>query len=287
MNDLNVPTEWVEPAFLLNFPLSVSNKEPNNVWMLPDEQGGYDKHKAASQWLKLYRALAEQSLVYVLPGHGNFQDLPFVANIGAYLPHISERHVIVLSKFTSEPRRGEEVVGQRFFNAFDYEVHNSPHCWEGEADLKWIRNNLYVGGVGSRSTHAAYDWMHKRFGMEVTEIAMIDPKLYHLDCVIFPLNEEKLLVNVGAVRRQDVKALEKLAEIIAVPVDNVHDGWTNCVRLGHTILYAPSKGMKADSFAKLLSKHQFELLTFDLSEFDKSGADLSCLCMHLNYRNRF
>jgi N-dimethylarginine dimethylaminohydrolase len=287
MSELNVPTELNVPVFLLNLPLSVSNKEPNNPWMLPDEQGSYDKPKAASQWLKLYRALTEQSLIYVLPGHGNFQDLPFVANIGAYLPHISERHVVVLSKFTSEPRRGEEVVGQRFFNSFDYEVHNCPHFWEGEADLKWVRNNLYIGGVGSRSSHVAYDWMHKRFGMEITEIVMINPKLYHLDCVIFPLNEEKLLVNIGAVRKQDLRALEKLAEVIPVPVEYVHAGWTNCVRLGHIILHAPSKGAKVDSFSKLLEKHQFDLKTFDLTEFEKSGADLSCLVFHLNYRNRF
>jgi N-dimethylarginine dimethylaminohydrolase len=32
-----------------------------------------------------------------------------------------------------------------------------------------------------------------------------------------------------------------------------------------------------------IEKHGLEIVPFDLSEFEKSGADLSCMVMHLNY----
>ena len=280
---MQTPSDWDGPVFLMNFPLSVSNGVPNNVLMNPTVQGKYNTRRAGEQWLKLYKALAEKSLVYVLPGHGNFQDLPFVANLGCYLPHLE--NTVLLSNFTSPPRKGEDVIGRRFFEAFGYRIEQPPHCWEGEADLKWVTDNLYVGGIGSRSTPAAFAWMQDRLDMRVIEISIMDPKLYHLDCVFFSLTEVKALVNVSAIKASDIKKLEKIVEIIAVPENQVYAGWTNSVRLGDTVFHAPTG--KWLPFAKLLAKHGFGLEVLDLTEFDKSGADLSCLCMHLNYKNRF
>lgn len=281
---MNTPTAWQGPAFLMNFPLSVSNCIPNNAWMSPETQGKYDKTRAANQWMKLYRKLSETSLVYILPGCGNFQDLPFVANLGCYLPHILDRKVILLANFSSIPRRGEDVIGRRFFESFEYLVEQPLHRWEGEADLKWVRENIYIGGIGSRSTIEAYNWMSKEFEMEVPCIELSDPKLYHLDCVYFQLTDTKALVNVTALRPQDIKKLERLVEIVEVPEAFKYEGWTNCIRINDSILYGPSAPWEL--FESLLAKHDFQLETFDLTEFDKSGADLSCLCFHLNHKNR-
>ena len=41
----------------------------------------------------------------------------------------------MLSNFTSEPRRGETEIGRSFFESLGYEVHLSPHRFEGEAEL--------------------------------------------------------------------------------------------------------------------------------------------------------
>lgn len=281
---LETPSDWDQPVFLMNFPLSVSNQVPNNVLMRPDIQGPYDKATACKQWLSLYSYMANEALVYVLPGHGDFQDLPFVANIGCYLPHIE--NTVLLANFTSPPRRGEEHYASRFFQAFEYKVDRVPHYWEGEADLKWVRDNLYVGGVGIRSSASAFNWMRKMLDMEVVEIGMQDAKLYHLDCVYLPLTEDKALVNTAAISKHDLIKLERITEIIPVPTDYAQQGWTNCVRLGRKLLHAPEK-MSVKPFEDLLAKHGFELVLFDLSEFSKSGADLSCLVMHLNWNNRF
>jgi N-dimethylarginine dimethylaminohydrolase len=254
----------------MNFPLSVSNREPNNVLMFPDDSP-YDKPKAYTQWMKLYQRITREALVYVLPGDDHLQDLPFVANLGCYLPHVN---VMLLSRYTSKPRIGEEAVGRRFFESFDYTLRQPNDCWEGEADLKWMRKNLYVGGVGQRSTREAFRWMNKEFDMDVVEIEMIDPKLYHLDCVFMPLSDEMALVNTSALLSSDIDKLEKLMEIVPVPKQFKYEGWTNSLKLGDTILYGLSE-------SHLEFERLFNVECIDLREFDKSGADLSCMVMHL------
>ena len=282
---METPSDFHKPTFLMNFPLSVSNRVPNNVWMDPDEQGPFDMNKATTQWMELYWALIDLgSLVYVLPGHNNLQDLPYVANLGCYLPHL--HNTILLANFMSIPRRGEDIIGRKFFSHYKYKVKQPLAPWEGEADLKWVRSNIYVGGIGSRSTAAAFRWMASEFDMEITTISMTDPKLYHLDCVYFPLDEHKAIVNVAAINPEDMRKLEKLTEIIPVPNEYVYQGWTNVLRVGRHILHAPAK-LPWEPFGKLLDYHGYNLRIFDLTEFDKSGADLSCLVMHMNVKNRF
>jgi N-dimethylarginine dimethylaminohydrolase len=253
--------------------------------MKPFIQGEYDLVEAGNQWLLLYKELASHGPVYLLPGHRDFQDLPFVANLGCYLPHIKNKNNIILSKFTSAPRVGEEYLGYDFFSIFDYKVTFSPVCWEGEADLKWIRNNHYLGALGSRSTQSAYRWMEDKFDMVVPTIELTDPKLYHLDCVFFPLTDNKAIVNVDALALEDIKTIEQMVEVIPVPSDCVYEGWTNIIRVGEFVLHSPFSD-KWKQFEKLLDKHGFGLKIFNLAEFDKSGADLSCLVFHLNYKNR-
>jgi len=70
--------------------------------------------------------------VYVLPTPRieGLQDLVFTANLGIVLIHLDPAPVVV-SNFTSEPRRGEPEVGEPFFESMGYPVHFSPHRFEG------------------------------------------------------------------------------------------------------------------------------------------------------------
>ena len=94
-------------AFVMNFPFTLSTDNPNNVWMgeLSKSELEIDKGKAYKQFLDLYQFVAGNAVVPILPSTGNFQDLVYVANLGAYLPQIKDSNVIILSNFTSEPRR--------------------------------------------------------------------------------------------------------------------------------------------------------------------------------------
>lgn len=181
---IKTPSQIKIPAFLMNFPFTLTVEDANNVWMeeLKEEDRKIDYDKAFVQWMDLYNYIASAGLVYVLPSTGEFQDQVYVANLGIYLPHISDPTVII-SNFKSVPRQGEDKVGSLFFKLMRYRVFQPETTWEGEADLKYLRDNIYVGGYGIRTDPATYKWMAKKFDMEIIPVRMSDDYLYHFDCL--------------------------------------------------------------------------------------------------------
>jgi len=293
------PTALERPSFLVNAPFSYSTDVPNNVWMedLSEEERVPEPRKAMVQFLELYRFLASEALVYVLPtpvGCG-LQDLVFTANLGIVLDHLPDRNVVVLSNYTSEPRREETAVGIGFFEQMGYETHVAPHEFEGEAELKHLHDNVYAGGYGIRSSRATYDWMEETFGMEVVKLRETDPYLYHLDCSILPITREDTVVCTEMFEPGEVEALEQHTNVIDVPVDIAFTGGCNSVRLGNLILNAShvhelragtedyDAEVKKNRFLEDVAiDHALEVNFFNLSGYHKGGALLSCMVMHLN-----
>ena len=291
------PSQLPLQSYVMNFPFTLDTNDPNNIWMqeLTDEELQVNKPKAYKQFMDLYNFMAGQSLVYLLPAEGNYQDQVYVANLGLQLPHIENENHILLSNFTSDPRKGEELVGEKFFNQMGYKTHISPFKWEGEADIKHLYDNLYIGGYGIRSNIKTYEWMEENFGMDIIKVAMTDEYLYHLDCSIFPLNEDKTLVCTELFDSQEVAQIEQYTEVIDVNIEDALGGMTNSVRLGNMILcasniselkksheYYETEKHKIESLERICSDEGMEPVIFNLSEYMKSGAMLSCMVMHLN-----
>src|SRR6185503_16118376 len=219
------------------------------------------------------------------PRDERLQDLVFTANLGVVLEHIPGRTPVVLSNYTTECRRGETEVGRRFFEAMGYEAHVSPHHFEGEAELKHLRDDLYVGGYGIRSELEAYRWMERTFDMRVLPLQESDPYLYHLDTMVFPITREQTLVCTELCRREELAALEQHTNVIDVSVDLCLSGITNSARLYNTILNASNiHEMKAgtEEYREEIAKNRrlediavelgFEVSYFNLSEYMKGGA---------------
>ena len=295
------PTQLEHPSFLLCFPFSYSTDVPNNPWMtdLDDARRQPDYKRAAVQFLELYRYLAAESLVHVLPApsEANLQDLVYTANLGVILEHLEDKNSVVISNFTSDPRRGETQVGVEFFRQMGYNVWVPPTKFEGEAELKHLHENVYVGGYGIRSEKETYRWMEENFNMQVVKLRLTDPYLYHLDCLVFPINRESTLVCTELLEPEEVAELGKFTNIIDVSVDDAYSGICNSVRLPKVVLNSShlhelKKGSK--DYQRELQKNRklediaadlaLEVSYFNLSEFHKSGALLSCLVMHLNRR---
>ena len=291
------PSQLHLQSYVMNFPFSLSTADPNNIWMqeLSDEELQINRPKAYKQFMDLYNFMSGQSLVYLLPAEGNFQDQVYVANLGLQLPHIENENHILLSNFTSDPRKGEELVGEKFFQQMGYKTHISPFKWEGEADIKHLYDNVYVGGYGIRSNIKTYEWMEENFDMNIIKVAMVDEYLYHLDCSIFPLNHDKTLVCTELYDPEEIKQIEQHTEIIDVDVDDALGGMTNSIRLGNMILCASNiaelkksdelyegEKHKIESLEKICANEGMEPVIFNLSEYMKSGAMLSCMVMHLN-----
>ena len=292
------PSQLPIPAFVMNFPFTLDTSNPNNIWMQEMEAKDLkiNKGNAYRQFLDLYQFVAGNSLVNILPTYGNYQDLVYVANMGIYLPHIKDSNNIILSNFTSKPRQGEEKVGLPFFDLMGYQTHMCPFKFEGEADLKYLHDNVYIGGYGQRSDIQAFEWMEKEFDMNIIKIEMVDEYLYHLDCSIFPLTKEKTLICTELYTPKELAHISQYTNIIDISVDDTYNGIANSARLGNMILCASNiseltradenyeaEKHKINSLEKICFNEGLEPVFFNISEFMKSGAMLSCMLMHLNY----
>lgn len=285
------------PTFFMCAPFEDSNSTEvaNNVWMkqLPPEERQIDYDKAFRQWMNLYNYLAANSMVYIIPSAGDLQDQVYVANAGIY---IESKDIFVLSNYTSPPRVGEEDITRKLMEMMKYKVQQPPAHWEGEADLKFVRDNIYVAGYGIRSQIEAYDWMEKQFDLKIIKVKMTDPKLYHFDCQFFPLTNKKALVCTKIIQPKEIKEIESVCEIIDVSLDDAHAGITNCMRVRDQILvmsnvtklqatdkeYLP-EAIKVERLNTICAQNGLGLIVFDLSEFNKGGAALSCMICHLSY----
>ena len=300
MPDSFVPiTKHDRPAFLMSPPLTLSTEEPNNVWMreLDDDARRVDRGRALEQFLELYRFLAARSVVYLLPSTPGLQDQTYVANLGVVLPHTDDQ-TVVISHFRSPPRRGEQAPGIEFFRQMALPWEVAPEFFEGEADLKYLGDDVYIGAHGMRTSLDALRWFEGRFAMKVIPFEVDNEYLYHLDCSIFPITREEVLVCTEAAEPSTLAAIEQHASIIDVSVDNADSGMTNCVRVEDFVLCASNieelsesdenyryEKVKVASLEEVCAKLGLTPVFFNLSEFMKSGAMLSCMVMHLNHRN--
>jgi N-dimethylarginine dimethylaminohydrolase len=157
---------------------------------------------------------------------------------------------------------------------------------------------VYVGGYGIRSDRRTYDWMEDEFDMQIVKVREADEYLYHLDCSIFPVTAEDTLVCTELFEKREVAALEQVTNVIDVSVDACYSGICNSVRHHNSILnssHIHSLRAGSDEYFEELRKNReledlavrlgLEVCYFNLSEYHKGGALLSCMVMHLNRRS--
>ena len=223
-----------------------------------------------------------------------------MSNLGLVLPHCKEDTVII-SRFRSEPRIGEERTGADFFKLMNFTVERPPETFEeepvyfeGEADLKHIQGNLYIGAHGMRTSRNALTWAAERFEMEIVPFRMTDPYLYHLDCCFLRITEEAVLLCTSLADRMCVRAIEQHCEIIDVSVEHARAGITNSLLLPGEVLcdfgyyrarqrepVLLNRESQDRAPREICSRFGRTLRVFCMSEFYKSGALLSCLIMHI------
>ena len=290
------------PILLMNLPLSLSAQIPNNAWMqdMSPEKREIRLDRAIAQFLALYKHIAQRAVVYLLPSTQGLQDQPYVSNLGLALSHCKDDTVII-SRFRSAPRIGEERIGADFFNLMNFIVERPPEefeaeplYFEGEADLKHIRGNLYIGAHGLRTSRNALTWAAERFEMEIVPFRITDPYLYHLDCCFLRVTEQAVLLCTSVADPICLRALERHCEIIDVSLEHARAGITSCLPLPGEILCDsdiveltrksdsyPTEKTKIERLENICSRFGRTLRVFCMSEFYKSGAQLSCLIMHI------
>lgn len=294
------PSQLNRPAFLMNVPNSFTTALPHVRWSkdLPESSRKIDRERAIEQFFDVYHFLSARAFVTILPTALNrsLPDLVFTANLGFVPESLAGRNTVILSQFASASRQAKLAAGKRFFEEMGYTVHFCPHPFEGEADLKFLRGTTYVGCYGQRTSRKAYEWLESEFGLQIAKLEVRDMDHDHLDCSVFPVTSDQALVATCLFSRTGLRELEGIAEILPVNRHFVMMGGCNSVMLHQhwlngTIIddlprshpyYRPEKE-KNWALERIASRTGKRLHLFDLSEFQKAGAFLSCMVMHLNH----
>lgn len=229
MSEADIPinsySELSLPTYLMCPPFSYSVNEPNNVWMniASGDQKVVNLSTAFEQWHRLYSYLVNQGAYIHLvhsPKQSGLQDLVFTANAGITL--VKEgKPIVVVSNFSSAPRFGETPVLKKNFEAMGYETLVCPYKFEGEADLKHLRDDIYIGSYGIRSDKRAFEWMEQEFGIKVIKLKMTEEVFFHLDCALFNLTEETIITSPDCFSESEFKELEKYCDIESVTITDL------------------------------------------------------------------
>jgi N-dimethylarginine dimethylaminohydrolase len=269
----------------------------NNALMaeIAPEARKVDRAKAYAEWQTLYRLLSRETSVYLLPA-GRFdtglQDQVFVANLGVVIP---EANLAVVSRYSSSVRVGEERYGKTFFDDMGYgRVLHSPYWFEGEAEMKRLAPFVYACGYGIRSDLRSYQWMAAQMAghapVQLVFLQATDPKMYHLDCLLFPLADNCAMICTKAFTKAEIGTLEAHIDIVDVPLAAGHAGACNMVRVGKKLFsFSYPHSNKEENRVQCIAVEDacrrcgYEPVYVDLTEFTKGGADLSCMVMHLDH----
>ena len=279
---------YFQEAFIMCPPVFTDNKEKINIWMEKYNEK-INRKKIISQWLDVYNFVSSVCPVFLLPPKEGLQDQVYVSNAGVFLPNTN---IFIVSKFLHYVRKSESKEIKEFVEKLGFVCIDSPYTFEGEAELKYLRNNIFFGGYGIRTDIRFHEWLSNKFGLKIIPIKTRNEYCYHLDCIIFPLNSSTVILSIPLVSKEEIKLIEKYAEII--PIEKEEDcigGSTNCVLLNNSIVLnqkfndSPEELSRIKRLEKILNKRGYRVVFFDFSEFSKSGAAISCCFLRINYLN--
>lgn len=270
-------------------PAYLSTAIANNVFMKSEP---IDVPRALRQFTHITRLLREMGVtVLEIPPTPGAQDQTYTANVALA---IRESRQIVLAHYKAEGRPIEEAPAREFFEGMGYRVIRPPTFFEGEADCKRWKPGVFFGGHGKFTDRATLDWISDQCGVQMVPLRETSDELYHLDCSLAVLDPEHFLVNRAGFDAASFKTLETLGEVIEVPTDIMACGATNIVKVpGKRILLS---GMFFPEEAKyrqamewmyaLCDRLGYSVIFVDIDQADKSGADVSCQVMNLDFPPR-
>lgn len=238
-----------------------------------------DIPKAHLQWNQLKNGFEQQGLqVHTLCGTENLPDMVFSAN--QMFPFYKNNRVqFVLSRMKSAQRQQEVEFFQAWLQQKNIEFYKLPEglSFEGMGDAVWnYEAGEIFGGHGYRTDPAVYDWLSDLTGVPITRLCLINDKFYHLDTALCVLNRDTALYVAEAFSSESVDKLKmKFKNLLAVPVDEAEGTLAaNACSLDGRRVFVEAHAFFVQN---QLRKLGFEVLSFDTSEFLKSGGSIFCL----------
>lgn len=249
-----------------------------NPWMEGNIARGSNP-VATRQWKALLALLRRFAEVDCISAERGVPDLVFTANAGLVL-----EQQVLLSAFRHAERRPEEAYFARWFSTHGYEVLLLPAgvFFEGAGDALFDRRlPLLWMGHGHRSDVAAAGIIASLLDVEVVPLQLLNPRFYHLDTCLCPLDGGALLYYPAAfdqASQETIAALVPPELRIAVEADDAAAFACNAVNCGRHVFM----NQASDALAGTLAAHGYELHQTPLSEFMKAGGSAKCLTLKLS-----
>jgi N-dimethylarginine dimethylaminohydrolase len=240
-----------------------------------------DRELAVRQWdalRKAYEAIGYP--VDVVPAVEGFPDLVFAANQSFPFRRTDGSRAALLSRMRHPERQGEVAIFADWFAAQGIATVTLPAdagFLEGAGDLLWHPGlRLLYGGHGFRSTPTALEAAAAAIDAPLVALKLTDPRFYHLDTALVPLDAERALVVREAFDAEGLSALaDRFDELVFVPEAEAAEkfaGNAHCPDGRNVLIEAACTAAR-----RLLSDRGFRVRPLETSEFRKAGGSVFCL----------
>ncbi len=243
---------------------------------------GIDRYLARLQWREVVEAYRSVGMpVDVLPPEPFLPDYVFCANQTMPVPSglLSAGPAAIRSIMRSARREPEvphvvEALEQRGVEVQNLDPYLVPR-FEGTGDALWHPGRaLLYGGTGPRSTEQAYRFISTWTGVPVVLLNLVDPRFYHLDTCLAPLDEHTAVCFPGAFDDEGLDVLRRCFPRL-LEVGEADAMWMFCN--GHSPdakTYIVQEGSAAAADVRALG---YEVIEVETGEFRKSGGSVFCM----------
>jgi N-dimethylarginine dimethylaminohydrolase len=244
-----------------------------NAWM--DTSVPVDTELAVKQWERLRETLVELGhTVHVLPPVAGLPDQVYAAN-GAF----SVDGTVYGARFRYPQRTAEAAEHRAFYERTGWHYVEAVHTNEGEGDFTYLPGpGLILAGYGFRTEPTAHAEAQEVLGRPVVSLRLVDPRFYHLDTALAPLDDHTVTYYPGAFSVSSRRILEQLFPdaVIATEEDALAFG-LNLVSDGRNVLLPA----EASAMAHRVSAAGYRPVPVELAELKKGGGSVKCCIAEL------
>ncbi|HEY2675217.1 MAG TPA: amidinotransferase [Rugosimonospora sp.] len=265
-------------TYLLCPPAYFTVKYVINPWM--DATSPVDTDLAGKQWERLRETLVELGhRVHVLTPQAGLPDMVYAAN-GAF----SVDGTVYGARF-KYPQRSAEAAAHQAFYASDEAAGGGwrfvapTEVNEGEGDFAYLPGpGLILAGYGFRTEPAAHAEAQEALGRPVISLRLVDPRFYHLDMALAPLDDATVTYYPGAFSASSQAVLRQLfpGAVLASETDALAFG-LNLVSDGRNVVLSS----EATGMAARLAAAGYLPRMVELTELKRGGGSVKCCVAEL------
>jgi N-dimethylarginine dimethylaminohydrolase len=248
-----------------------------NPWM--DTATPVDAELALKQWQLLREALVRLGhTVHVLPARVGLPDMVYAAN-GAF----SVDGVVYGARFRYPQRAAEAAAHRAFYwSSPSWRFVEPTEINEGEGDFAYLpgaNGGLILAGYGFRTAPAAHAEAQEALGRPAISLRLVDPRFYHLDVALAPLDDHNIVYYPGAFSASSQAVLRQLFPhaVLADEADALAFG-LNLVSDGRNVVL----NSEASALAAKLRTAGYVPVPVELTELKKGGGSVKCCIAELN-----